>query len=174
MEDIYLRKFESKDVEALYQFKNDPDIRQLLVGFSMGMSLDDIRSWIDFHNGHKSEFLRCIATRSGDQCIGHIGLYEIDHRAGQAGFGVCLDPKYLGQGIGKSMTKKILAYGFTELNLHRIHLTVLENNIPARRLYEKLGFKEEGLLREAQFKKGEYLNVCAMSILRSEWKTTQP
>ena len=172
MEDVYLRKFEATDIESLYRFKNDPTIRQLLVGFSMGISRAEILKWIEFHNGHAAEFLRCIATVSDDQCIGHVGLYEIDHRAGQAGFGICLHPDWSGQGIGKAMTNEIMAYGFEELNLHRIHLTVLEENVPARRLYEKLGFMQEGILRESQYKKGQYLNEYAMSILRSEWEAS--
>lgn len=52
--------------------------------------------------------------------------------------------------------------------MHRIYLTVLENNKNAYNLYKKIGFKEDGVLRDAIFKNGKYCNLIMMSILLND------
>lgn len=75
-----------------------------------------------------------------------------------------------GKGIGRAVTKCVIEWAFSELNLNRMSLSVLSNNTRAVNLYKSLGFKEEGRLREAQFKNGRYVDVILMSILASELK----
>ena len=65
----------------------------------------------------------------------------------------------------------LIAHGFDVLNLHRIELAVYENNPRAMKSYTKLGFVEEGRLRQKRFKNGRWLDEVIMSILRTEWRT---
>jgi RimJ/RimL family protein N-acetyltransferase len=69
------------------------------------------------------------------------------------------------------VTYAVIDYGFCHLNLHRVHLTVLKTNDRAISLYEKLGFKTEGILRDEQFRDGRYVDVIVMGILENEWPT---
>jgi RimJ/RimL family protein N-acetyltransferase len=62
-----------------------------------------------------------------------------------------------------------MEHGFAELNLNRIWLAVLADNVRAERLYRSLGFREEGRLRDAQYKRGRYLDVILMALLRREF-----
>jgi RimJ/RimL family protein N-acetyltransferase len=36
--------------------------------------------------------------------------------------------------------------------------------------YEAAGFVREGILRQAVYKNGRYLDIIVMSVLHSEWK----
>jgi len=63
----------------------------------------------------------------------------------------------------------MLEYGFRELNLNRVDLSVLATNERAIGLYESLGFRHEGRLREAQFRSGQYVDVLLMAILAKEY-----
>lgn len=60
---------------------------------------------------------------------------------------------------------------FRFLNLNRIELTTLSDNYNAKKLYERLGFKKIGLIREKSFdsRTGKYIEVLYMDLLRREW-----
>lgn len=75
-----------------------------------------------------------------------------------------------GEGIGTAAVRLLLHHAFADLNLNRVFLHVFSGNAAALRTYEKAGFVSEGLLREAVFIDGAYLDVQVMSVLRSEWK----
>jgi RimJ/RimL family protein N-acetyltransferase len=71
--------------------------------------------------------------------------------------------------MGTDAVRQLLAFGFRDLNLHRIHLHVLSDNAVAIRTYLKNRFRHEGTLKEAAFIDGEYRDVSMMAILRPEW-----
>ena len=73
-------------------------------------------------------------------------------------------------GYGKEAFKLTIEFGFEELNFHRIYLTVLEYNEPAIKLYEKLGFKREGVYREFIHRDGKRYDMYLYGILRPEWE----
>jgi RimJ/RimL family protein N-acetyltransferase len=76
-----------------------------------------------------------------------------------------------GQGLGRDVVSHVTKWGFDNLNLNRISLSVLATNDRAIRLYTLLGFVEEGRCRQAQFKDDGYVDVVLMSLLRAERKT---
>jgi RimJ/RimL family protein N-acetyltransferase len=168
--DVILRRPEPSDLEALYQQKNDPEIAGLLGGFTTGYSRQDIKDWIEYHRQQKDEVIWAIVCRTDGTCLGHVGLYQIDFRVRSAEFAILIgDHTAWNQGIGTNCTKSVIEYGFGELNLNRIHLSVLSSNERAIRLYQKLGFREEGRLRQAQYKHGQYLDILIMALLREEY-----
>jgi [ribosomal protein S5]-alanine N-acetyltransferase len=167
---VVLRKPEPRDAEVLYEQKNDPEVANLLGGFSLGYSRADIADWIENHRRRSDEIVWAIAIAADDRCIGHVGLYNIDHRVQSAEFAIMIgDREQTGRGLGKLITKHVLQYGFAMLNLNRIHLSFLASNARAQRLYELLGFRQEGVLRQAQFKAGNYVDVVLMALLRAEY-----
>ena len=87
--------------------------------------------------------------------------------------GADLHEKYRGMGFGVIAYKMFIDHLFTELDLHKISLEVLETNGVALHLYQKLGFVEEGRKREEVRKGGMYFDSVIMSILKKEWKNTQ-
>ena len=60
-------------------------------------------------------------------------------------------------------------YGFRHLNLHRIYLHVYETNPRAVRAYESIGFRREGVMRQARWQATRYVDEYIMSVLRDEW-----
>ena len=169
--DNVLRRPEAKDVEFLYQYRNDWEVIKHLGGFSKGYSLVDLQDWIEAHRAKDNELIWIIADCQSDKCLGHVGLYNIDHRVRKAEFAIMIgDKAKCRTGIGTLVTRSVIEYGFKQLNLHRIYLTVLKANERAIKLYEKLGFKHEGMLRDEQFRDGEYADVVFMAILEHEWQ----
>jgi diamine N-acetyltransferase len=89
------------------------------------------------------------------------------HRSIQLQRIVVADP---GHGIGRQMLAGILDYVFQELKAHRLWLDVFETNKRAQHVYERLGFRREGILREAIFRDGEFHTQVLMSILDREYE----
>lgn len=165
-----LRPMEPYDEELLFRYKNDQELADLLGGFHLGYSHSDIAEWIEKHRKHDDEELLAIADKETNACLGHVGLYNIDYRVRSAEFAILIgEKKAWGAGLGKEVTSHVIQWGFKYLNLNRIYLSALANNERALRMYLSIGFKEEGRLRQAQFKNGRYLDEINMSILRSEY-----
>jgi len=166
-----LRALEPGDLPRLYEYRNDPDTTRDLVGFSVHYSRAALAAWLESHARRTDEALWAIAARDDDRCLGHVGLYQIDHRIRKASFGILIgDPAARGKGLGTAITRAVVDYGFAELNLHRIELDVLATNARAIHLYERLGFQREGVLRHAQFRGGAYVDLVLMAVLDGEWR----
>jgi RimJ/RimL family protein N-acetyltransferase len=112
--------------------------------------------------------LWAIALKDSDRCIGHVGLYKLDHRVRKGEFGIVIEESQWGKGFGRRATSAALEFGFDQLNLNKIDLEVLATNLRAIALYERIGFRKDGLLREEQFRDGHYVDLVIMSILRRE------
>lgn len=169
--DYILRRPEQIDLEALYIQKNDPEIAALLGGFTQGYAMPDLREWLELHRQRSDEVIWAVVDKHNDQCVGHVGIYQIDYRVRDAEFAIMLGERAVwGHGLGRACTRFAIGYGFGELNLNRIHLSVLATNERAIRLYHSLGFHDEGCLRQAQFKNGRYIDVVLMSMLHAEYE----
>ena len=166
---IALRELEPEDIPHLYRYRNDPDVTRGLGGFSPGYSLQAIKDWIERHAAVPDEHIWAIADRETNTCLGHVGLYQIDHRVRSCELGIIIgDLSKWGKGIGREVTRAIIAYAFDELNMNRIELSVVSSNARALHLYEGLGFAREGVRRQAQYRAGAYLDVVVMAMLRAE------
>ena len=78
--------------------------------------------------------------------------------------GMGLLPQFRGRGIGTNLIRSVLATSRT-VGLHRVELTVRENNESAIGLYKKVGFEIEGLQRDAVRIDGIHENIVCMAIL---------
>ena len=166
---LFLRRPEPSDAAVFYQYKNDPSVISSLGGFHHGLTLSNINHWIDKQSSHDSQIIWSIVFSSSNHCIGHVGFYNIDYRIRCAEFGILIgDKEFQGKGIGFQVTHYLLNYGFYNLNLNRISLTVLSTNSAAIQLYKKCGFIQEGVLRQAQFKDNNYIDLLCFSVLRNE------
>lgn len=76
-----------------------------------------------------------------------------------------------GCGVGNTLLRGILDYVFQQLKAHRLWLDVFETNTRAQHVYESLGFRREGVLREAIFRDGEFHTQLLMSIIDREYET---
>ncbi len=165
---ICLRKADLNDVDALYEIKNDRNAASLLGGFSNGYSKIDIENWIISHNNNKNEVLYLIETVEDSKVLGHVGLYDIDFRVRKAEFAILIAGEdNQGKGYGSLCTKFMIDYAFDELNIRKINLSLLSENKRAISMYNKIGFVQEGILKNDQYKNGKYHDVILMALARS-------
>ena len=86
-------------------------------------------------------------------------------KSNSAEFSIFIDKNYCGQGIGKQAMKKLIRFGFSEINLHKIWGMVFEFNVGALEMYKKIGFKIEGKLREHLFRDDRYYDVYIVGMI---------
>ena len=140
-----LRPLEPCDLDRLYEFRNDIEVTSQLGGFTTGYCRKDLEEWLETHRTREDEVLWAISTKNDSACIGHVGLYQIDSRVRKAEYAILIgDKQHQGKGLGKAVSRAVLAFGFEELNLHRISLRVIATNVRAIRLYESVGMRREG------------------------------
>jgi RimJ/RimL family protein N-acetyltransferase len=103
------------------------------------------------------------------RCIGSAGL-RVDAGQHRATYTVGLFVAALrGQGLGREITRLVVAWGFGGLGLHRIELEVLAFNTRAIRCYLACGFRSEGVRREAELYPVGRQDLIVMGLLRSEY-----
>lgn len=76
------------------------------------------------------------------------------------------------KGYGEEALRLILEYAFINLHMERVTIDHFEKNKVASSLYETIGFKNEGLMRNAGKKNGKYVNLQLKSMLRAEYYDT--
>lgn len=76
-----------------------------------------------------------------------------------------------GKGLGLEAVQLLLSFGFRDLNLHRIALQVFATNTRAIKTYAAAGFRREGVLRDAAFVDGRFVDVCVMARLEGDSAT---
>lgn len=168
--EIIIRPLEDEDLDALHVQRNDPEIASMLWGFGPGYSKKAMRDWLEYHRNKTNEIMWAVHAVEFDACIGHLGLYEIDYRIGQAEPGLMIgDRRAWGRKWGPKALRFGIEYGFYQLNLRRMFARVLVTNERALAMDRKIGFKDEGLLRQAQYKDGEYIDVVMLGLMRDEY-----
>src|SRR5699024_12522468 len=99
-------------------------------------------------NNSREDFVYEVSTESGNVPIGLIGLLNIDKKYRKAEFYIVNGEKsYWGKGFASKATNFFLNYTFLKHNLNKVYLYTEVDNIPAQKLFEKVGFKKEGLLK---------------------------
>jgi RimJ/RimL family protein N-acetyltransferase len=169
---LRLRAIEKDDLPRFVRWLNDPEVRENLLLFAP-MSLDEEEEWYSsMLKRPKEERPLAIEIELGGEWlpIGNIGLFKIEWHARSAEVGLFIGEKqYWNRGYGSEALRVMVGYAFDFLNLNKVYLHVYETNPRGIRAYQKVGFVEEGRLRQDVYKNGRYIDVLVMSILRSEW-----
>ncbi len=159
--------------EALARWSQDSEYARQLdsmpaTPWSVKQTKEEIEKELEKEAPNDVSFM--IRTLADDRLIGFIGLEDIQWTHGDAFVGIGLgEPEYRGKGYGTDAMQVILRYAFTELNLHRVTLTVFEYNPRAIRSYEKAGFVIEGRQRQYLHRDGRRWDLIYLGILREEW-----
>ena len=168
---VYLRALEESDVENLVRWRNDREVTDSLGGSTFFVSSIREKDWVSHVvKNDRNDIRLAICLADNNKHIGNISLTSINWINRSAVYSIFIGEKSeWGKGYAGEASRLILDYGFKELNLHRIHLTVKPDNLRAQKLYENMGFKKEGVLRESVYKNGAYVDMICMAVLKSEY-----
>jgi len=107
-----------------------------------------------------------IERKETGEVMGTIGyhLWSAAHKRAEIGYEI--HPDYWRQGYTKEAVQKVISYGFEHMNLHRIGAVVFLENEASNQLLLKLGFQQEGILRDYMVQKGNAHDTFIYSLLK--------
>ena len=172
-QNIYLRGLELSDVTELMKHWNNLELKKYL-NTSVPHSIQEEVDWVKHTWKRRKEgkdFVFAIVYKENDLYIGNIEISIINQSSRRGVIGIAIfNKEYWNQGIGTESIQVLMKYAFDVLNLNSIELEVFANNPRAIRCYEKCGFKQTGVRREAVFVDGEYINSLLLDITNNDWK----
>ncbi len=166
--DLIIRKSIIEDIDYFYEWELKPEISNFF-SIDSNQSYDTvIRTFIhDDDDNFKRQYT--IILKETDEPIGRIVLNDINKGWKAEIFRIYIGVLPLrGKGFGKQAMQSIMKLAFEEWNVERLYLDHYTKN-PASELYKSLGFKNEGVLRNACRKNGKLHDVQLMSILKNEY-----
>ena len=119
----------------------------------------------------QEDFGRMILTDHDDNLLGEIFYSRVsDYRTGyEIGYQL-FQPLSRGNGIMSEALRLFTNYLFMVLPIPRLQITVIQGNLPSRRVAEKCGYVYRGTLRNAVFHTGSYHDLELFDLLREEWQ----
>lgn len=171
---VYLRPIENDDLDLFYvKAIWDKECRRL-TGTQAVFSRTGLQNWFDKNSTDNSRIDLLICLQENDQPIGDLAMLNINHQNQNAVVRISIfDKEFWGNGYGTEAMSLLIKFGFDILNLHRVGLDVFAFNDRAIKAYEKLGFKQEGIIRDELFYDGKFHDSIMMGVLRGEFRKVE-
>jgi len=170
--DIYLRGLREDDLEGDYfQWLNDRELTCYLESGYFPNTIAKMQIYFANVISRDEVLMLAIIEKNSERHIGNIKVDQINwiHRTAQLGM-LIGEKDCHGKGYATQALELMLEHVFTTLNLRKINLRVIVENYAAVRLYEKMGFQIEGLMKEQDFHNGKYCDAYMMALLKKDFK----
>ncbi len=171
MKNIRLRALTITDLPLTLKWHNQPDIIEMYAGNPFPVNEEMERKWYEkILTSNFPVTVFGIELIENNKLIGLTILRDINliNRSAETAIYIG-DQNERSKGYSKEALTLTLNFAFNNLGLHRVFLSVREDNIAAIGLYEKMGFIREGILRDSIYKNGKYISNIIMSILEGEF-----
>ena len=175
-ERLVIRPSRWDDTDTFYEWELLPEVTKFFSIRDNQSKEDVVRKYVaDSDDPKARQFTICLKAgtpgipETGGRMIGRIVLADIEDEWKAEIWRIYIaDTALRGRGLGKEAMLAMMKYCFEELNLKRLYLDHYTGN-PASFLYQSLGFKYEGVLRDNCRKNGRLYDVHLMSMLASEY-----
>jgi RimJ/RimL family protein N-acetyltransferase len=169
---LVLRPIGPQDADAMWELVTDAEARRIS-GTARDWTRQDVALWVSGIAASDDRIDLAVTANGSDEYLGEIVLDGIDRRVGSAALRLTMRPAYRGRGYGTEAILLVLAMAFDGLGLHRVGADVPAINARAKSLYENLGFRVEGRLRDA-FRDGDgWTDGIVMGLLEDEYRAAQ-
>lgn len=154
---LELRPLLTKDEEFIQKLFNKEGVYNSgFLNLFYPMSDLQVKSFLNHSLSSQTE-KNFVITRDGED-IGFSQISAIDYINRKAELGVLLDPHYQNKGIGSEIFGSLISMCFNQLNLHKVECEFIANNIRSQSILKRLGFIEEGNLKDSVFRDGIFHN----------------
>lgn len=171
---VRLGPMDADDAPALLAIFGDPEVVRYwssppLEGLAAARQLvEDIRALFE----ERTLFEWGIRLAGERSVLGTATLHQWDASHARAELGIALARDVWGRGLAKDALTTLIGFAFERLGLHRLEADIDPANHASLRLFERQGFRREGLLRERWVQGGTYQDAIFLGLLRDEWTPT--
>lgn len=172
-ERLLLRPFERGDLDALFDIHSKDEVHRYLYSEPLNMEQAKARLARKIANTkieeHGDALALAVVLKTSGALIGDLTLQltSAAHKQGEIGF--IIHPDHHGKGYASEAARYLLEIAFRQLGLHRVYGQLEARNTASARVLGKLGMRQEGLLIENEFVKGEWQSEIIYAILDREW-----
>ena len=166
---VRLRPVAARDADGLWEIVTDPESRRV-TGLTTVRTRAEVEAWCRTVSGLDGRIDLAVTAGGSDEYLGEIVLTDIDEARGSAALRLAMRPGRRGRGYGSDAIGLVLGLAFDGVGLHRVGLDVLAINPRAQALYEGMGFRVEGRLRDAYRDGARYCDAIVMGILEDEYR----
>ncbi|GAA2834043.1 GNAT family protein [Kitasatospora paracochleata] len=166
---VGLRAMGPDDAEALWRWNHDPEVmRWMDDGYPQ--TVEHVRSWLQERPRNSyADALFGIESLADSTLIGLVMLHGTEPEKGIAKLDIYLGEKdHWGRGFATDAVRTVCRFGFQDMRLHKVSLTVVTENESAQAVYRKVGFVEEGRLRQVFRRDGQWFDMFTMGLLADE------
>lgn len=169
---VYLKKLDKEYIDEYWKSLDGCDVESnIFTGTQIMFNKTGIEKYLEEIASDNSRTDFIIFSKETDEMIGEVVVNDIYRNNRSANLRIAISKKEnFNKGYGTEAIKLALFYAFGMLNLHRIELEAFSFNRRAIHVYEKIGFKREGIKRDGCFFNHKYYDMITMSILEDEFK----
>ena len=170
-EQVYLRPISLSDVNEDYMgWLNDKEITKGLMISNTTTTIESLREYVESKIVDPEVYMYAIVDRQTDIHIGNIKFDKFDWVSSTCELGILIgNKKFWRRGIASEVVRATLVNIFENLNIRKVLLAVFSNNPAAIKLYSKIGFNQEGCLKDHILVESEYVDKYYMSLFKSEF-----
>lgn len=175
-EDTELYLLEEQHAEALFVLtdQNRQYLREWLPWLDNNMSLEDTE---DFVRDSLEQFRNNNGFQMGlwyeGRLAGVIGYHRIDRANRATSIGYWLGASFQGKGLMTRACRALIDYAFNDLRLNRVEIRCAAKNAKSRAIPLRLGFKEEGVIRQSEWLYDHYVDHVVYGMVKNEWQNSR-
>jgi|LSQX01.1.fsa_nt_gb RimJ/RimL family protein N-acetyltransferase len=160
-----LRTLRLDDKTEIFEWMCSPDLRHD-IGTVFPVTEHEHDIWFEKHLKDTTERTYAILEKEPNRFIGIIGSKNTNlYSRCTEGYIYIGDPSMRGKGLGSDALRTFVRFYFEQLNFHKFCLRVSSYNIGAIKAYRKIGFVEEGILKDQVFRDGRYHDTICLGLI---------
>ena len=166
-EHLLLRPFGQDDAPALAAIAGQRAIADTMISVAHPFDVDMAYAWIEQLGANDRRQSFAVVAADGS-LVGYAGLHDIDHEHGLAEISFWTDPACQGRGFAAQAAQLLLDHAFGGLGLNRVQAFHMTRNPASGRLLARLGFSEEGVMRQRVRKWDRFEDVVIWALLADD------
>jgi RimJ/RimL family protein N-acetyltransferase len=174
-ERLTLRPFLAEDLPAFVAYRSDPGVARYQ-SWDQTYSMADAERFLDsqlgVEFGRPGAWVQLAAIeRLHGGLVGDCAVRFVEEQPATAEIGVTFSAPHQGAGLASEALSAVITALFHEHAIHRVYAQTDDRNLPVHRLFDRLGFRCEARLTDADWFKGEWSTVRFYALLHHEWNT---
>jgi ribosomal-protein-serine acetyltransferase len=171
-EETELRIYEERHAQEVAELvdQNRAYLRQWLPWLDNSRTVEDSRAFI---RSSLQQFAQNEGFQTGiwyrDKLAGGIGYHPIDWANRKVEIGYWLGESFQGRGLMTKACRTLITYAFVELGLNKVEIHCATDNIRSCAIPKRLGFIQEGILRDGEWLYDHFVDLIVYGMLAREW-----